>query len=147
MNDDIPRTDDDLGVSADELVRNLAAAAGWMRFMAILGYVMAGFMALAGMVFLLGGSLGSYERLLGILYLAIAAVYLLPLLPLDRSARAAGRLRLVPDVKVAAQSLAQQVVFWRRLGILTLVVFGLSVVGTVLVILVGLRAGTGFGIF
>ena len=117
-------------VPPDGIVIHLAAAAPWMRFMAVLGLISVGLMAVAGLIILVVGfgSYGSGGRLLGILYIALAAVYLIPLLPLNRSAAAAARLKATPSHDIAAESLQHQASFWRRLGILAIVGLSLSVI-------------------
>ncbi len=121
---------------AINVIRNLVAVAGWLRFFAILGFISVGLMTLAGLVFLVSGfsPLGEPGRLMGVLYIVFAAVYLIPLLPLHRAAGTAASLRATPKHDIAAQALSHQAQFWRRLGILTIIGLVLSVLGVIITI-------------
>ena len=123
---------------ATAVIRSLVAAAGWMRFFAILGFISVGLMILAALVFLVAGSLpyGGPGRLVGVLYIVFAFVYLIPLLPLHRAAGTAASLRATPNHDIAAQALSHQAQFWRRLGILTIIGLVLSVLGGIITIVV-----------
>ena len=108
---------------ATRVIRNLAAAAGWMRFMEVLGFIGAGFSAMAGLFMLVAGlpSSGPFGHAVGLVYVAIAALYLIPLIPLHHAADAAGRLKTTPSTDLAADALHHQAAFWRNLGILSIV--------------------------
>ncbi len=118
-----------------EIARNIADAASWLRLMAILGFMGAGFLAVAGIAYAFSvfPTSGGYGRFLGISYLIVAGVYLIPLIPLNRSASFASRLKTAISHEAAIQSLRSQAVFWRRMGILTVITLVLSVVFFVVV--------------
>jgi hypothetical protein len=122
------------------LIGHVAAAADWVKFMATLGFVGAGLMALAGLVILGTGlpQAGAIGHFAGLLYLAIAGVYLIPLRPLYRSATAATRLKGTPNCEIATEALLHQSVFWRRLGILTIIGLGLSVLSVIIAAMVAI---------
>ena len=108
-----------------EIAEPLAGAAPWARFMAILGFIGIGFMLLLGFGVLLLGfpahGATNPMRFMGLVYIVMAAVYLIPVLPLNRFAEAAGRLRREPSYEVVAEALRHNRVFWKRLGILSIV--------------------------
>jgi len=98
-------------------------------------------MAVAGLIILVVGfgSYGSGGRLFGLLYIAIGLVYLIPVLPLNRSAAAAARLNATPSHEIAADSLQHQASFWRRVGILAIIglcLFALSLLVALIAALV-----------
>ena len=129
------------GPPPEGIVEDLAGAAPWARFIAILGFIGVGFMLLVGFGILVVGFPGEMEaiplRFVGLVYILIAAVYLIPVLPLNRFAAAAGRLRRERTYEVAAEALRHNRVFWRRLGILSIV----GVVFTVLMLFVAVFVG------
>jgi hypothetical protein len=120
----------------DEVIANLAAASGWVQFMAVLGFISVALMGLAGLVILVIGlpDTGIVGHFLGFMYLVMGAIYLVPLLPLNRAAQAASRLKAAPSHATAVEILHQQAIFWRRLGILTIVAISLGILfGLILV--------------
>ncbi|MDD3643578.1 MAG: hypothetical protein PHQ19_08970 [Candidatus Krumholzibacteria bacterium] len=112
----------------DGVIGHLVAASGWMRLMSVLGFIGVGLMGLAGLVILSVGfpDLGAGGRLIGLVYIVFAVIYLICVLPLNRAAQAAGRLRISPQEALAAEALRHQAVFWRRLGIFSIVSIILS---------------------
>jgi hypothetical protein len=132
------------GPPPEGIVENLAGAAPWARFMAILGFIGVGFMLLVGFGILVVGFPVEGEagalRFLGLVYIVIAAVYLIPVLPLNRFAAAAGRLRREPSYEVAAEALRHNRVFWKRLGILSIIGAVLTVLMLFVAVFLGLLA-------
>lgn len=130
-------------VPPDEIARAIAAAAGWLRFMAIIGFIGAGFMVLAGLVLLVVPiPVSDYfnGRLMGILYLVMGGVYLIPLLPLNRAAGLASQLRTAVSHSVAVEALRAQAVFWKRIGILTAVGMALSIAMIPIAVIIALAS-------
>lgn len=116
-------------VPADGAIGFLVAASGWMRFLAVMGFISVGFLGLAGLVILIVGFPGLFAggRLIGMLYIVLSAVMLFCVLPLNRAAGAAGALRETHDQAVVVDSLRHQAVFWRRYGIFTIVSIALGI--------------------
>lgn len=126
----------------DEIALSIAAAAGWLRFMAILGFIGAGFMILAGLVLLaIEIPVPNFNgRLLGVLYLVMGCVYFIPLFPLNRAAGCASQLRTAISLAVAVEALKAQASFWRRIGILTIVGLALSIATIPIAVIVALAS-------
>lgn len=124
--------------SLREIARSIADSAGWLRLMAILGFIGAGFLALGGIIFILIRipGYGDYSRLIGALYLIFAGVYLIPLIPLSRSASFASRLKTAISLEVAVESLRSQASFWKRMGILSIIAVALSVISIPIVFVI-----------
>ena len=132
------------GPPPDGIVENLVGAAPWVRFMAILGFVGIGVMLVLGcgilvVGFPVEGKAGAL-RFVGLVYIAMAAVYLIPVLPLNQFAAAAGRLRRERTYEVAAEALRHNRVFWKRLGILGIIGAVFAVVMLIVAVFVGLLA-------
>jgi hypothetical protein len=131
--------------SLNEIARNIADAATWLRFMAILGFVGAGLLAVTGIVFLFIRipPYGGYSRLIGVFYLLAAGVYFIPLIPLNRSASFASRLKTAISYEVTVQALRSQAVFWRRMGILSIIALAFSVISIPIAFIFARIAGAG----
>ncbi len=118
-----------------EIARHLIGTAPWARFMAVLGFIGMGFLALVGLAMLtfgfpVWGEHGAGGlRFLGVFYLAMAAIYLIPLLPLNRFAGAAGRLKTTRTYDTVVEALEQSRSFWKRVGILSLIGMAITILG------------------
>ncbi len=125
----------------DEIARGIAAAAPWMRFLSVLGFVGSGLLAFAGLILLATGLPDSpiFGRLLGLLYLAVAGVYLIPLVPLSRAATCAAGLKTCARQDLALDALRFQSRFWRRIGILSIVGVGLAILTLPVLIFAAIR--------
>jgi len=128
------------GIPPDALIRPLVQTAPWALFLAILGYVGMGLMIVGGIGILAVGIPGSAApmRLMGLLYLIIAGLYLIFVLPLKRFADAASALSRQPTYEGLATALEHQRCFWKRLGIVTIAGFVLSIVGMGIAVIVGI---------
>jgi hypothetical protein len=123
------------------IVPDLVAISGWTRFIAVLGFIGMGIMVLMGLVALAVGLPGMPAgRLLGLLYLGLAGIYLVPLLPLNRLSSAASRLRQSPGLDGVAEVLHFNRLFWSRLGILSVIYVAVVGVGLIVALLIGVLA-------
>jgi hypothetical protein len=148
MDGEFPKPDTDagptmppeVGIPPDALTRPLVQTAPWALFLAILGYVGMGLMIVGGIGILAVGIPGSAApmRLMGLLYLIIAGLYLVFILPLKRFADAASALSRRPTYEGLAAALEHQRCFWKRLGIVTIAGFVLSIIGTAIAVVVGI---------
>ncbi len=125
----------------------------WVRFMSVVTFVSAGFMALVGLVIFLAsifGGLASRETgglgplvsaigggLMALLYLALACVYIAPGMFLWRYASAIQSLKASATAARLEDALKHQRSFWRFVGILTVVAVVVCVLGVGLAILIG----------
>lgn len=129
----------------DAVISGLVRTGPWARFIAVMGFIGVGFMCLAGLVIMLaGGSAGDLGLGvgvgLGLFYLAMAAVYLIPVIPLNRFANEASRLRDDPSAAIAASAIEQGRSFWTRVGILTIISLAFIPVAIIISIFVALAS-------
>jgi hypothetical protein len=124
---DAPRAqglaDGDLPESVVTLLRQTRP---WVLFLAILGFLGAGFCALAGLfVAVAGGVGGRMPAALGLVYFVIAALYVFPSLHLLRFSSSIQRLVNDPRMTRLEVALGHQKDFWRFVGLCAIVVMGL----------------------
>lgn len=125
----------------------LAITARWTKFLAILGFIMTGFLVLAGLVLTL--FLGAYRsdlapaglvnyidsNLIGIIYLAIAVCFVLPIISLNNFSNATTRAlktRSTDRLTFAIRNLKR---FFKFIGIMTIA--GLVIYLAVIVFAIG----------
>jgi hypothetical protein len=133
----------------------------WVRLMAVLGFIGAGFMLLGGVFMLLGGGImaaaassghgssgamgalpfAGFQVVLAIFYLAIGALYLFPSLKLWKYGTWIGQMLLSRAVTDLEEALEQQRSFWKFLGIMALAIMALY---AVLVVVFAITAVVGF---
>jgi hypothetical protein len=111
-------------------------------FLAVLGFISVGFMVMAALLILVVSFTQSAMAGLGgvalaLVYLVLAALYLLPSLFLFKYAQSIGRLLSGGGVTSLEEALAAQKSFWKLAGILAIV----SVVITVVAMVVGAIIG------
>jgi hypothetical protein len=134
-------------VLPDAIVDHLAGAAPWVRFMAVLGFIGVGLMVLFGLIILVlgfpipGAVSAPPLRFLGIVYMVLAAIYMIPLLPLNRFAAAAGRLKKARSYEVATEALRQNRSFWFRAGVMTIIFTALGILGMIVGMVVAFVIG------
>lgn len=121
----------------DAVISGIARTGPWVRFIAVMGFIGVGFMCLAGLIIMLAGGAAGDLGLgvgvgLGLFYLAMAAVYLIPLIPLNRFANEASRLKSNRSVAIAASAIEQSRSFWVRLG--TLSIIGLALIPVIIIV-------------
>jgi hypothetical protein len=119
----------------DAIIATLVRTGPWVRFLAVLGFVGVGLAVLAGVVIVLAGFTTGDPGLglgFGLVYLAMAAVYAIPLVPLHRLANEASRLRRAPDPDSAARAVEHGRSFWTSVKGLTIV--GIALVPVVLLV-------------
>lgn len=127
------------------MVDHLNATGPWARFLAIVGFCLAGLMALLSLVvlavspFMEQGALGP---LMSLLYMLGAVVYVIPCVHLYRFASSIAAISRGGGPRAMAEALDHQRRFWRVMGILTIVVLCLYVAG----IAAGLLAAILFGL-
>lgn len=122
-------------VVSESMLESLQATRPWVKFLAILGFVFAGFAGIAGLFMAVAFSFVPakaglphfFGPVFGILYIAMAIFfYVLPCLYLLRYGSAITR---IPTDGQAAmeEALKQQKTFWKYLGIFAIVVLVLYV--------------------
>lgn len=129
----------------DAVISGIVRTGPWVRFIAVLGFVGAGIMCLAGLIIMFAGGAAGDLGLgvgfaLGLFYIALAAVYLIPVFPLSRFADEASRLRVAPSTALAARAIEQSRSFWARLGVLTIVGLAFIPIAIIISIFVALAS-------
>lgn len=128
----------------------------WVRFIAILTFLVAGLMLMGGLgllAFSVLGGLAATDRagfgaiggaigggLLASLYVVMALLYLAPGTYLFRYASAIARLRATASGGALEEALKHQKSFWRFVGILTVISFVLAIVGIVVGVVIAVIA-------
>jgi hypothetical protein len=122
-------------IVSESMLESLQATRPWVKFLAILGFIFAGFMVVGGLFMLVAFSFipptpglpHFFGPVFGILYIIMAIFfYVLPCLYLLRYGSAITR---IPESGQAAmeEALRQQKTFWKYLGIFAIVVLALYV--------------------
>ena len=136
--------------SIPESVRSdMVSTGGWKRFLGILGFISAGFLFLAGIIFTAGMSsafaaLGTggtgMSLLLGLVYILMGLFYIFPSLYLFRSGRAISDFGVSdsPDDLVKAAGNARR--FWKLVGIYAIVMLALVPVMIVVSVVIGIAS-------
>ncbi len=140
---------EDQNLNENSLLEPLINTKLWVRICSIAGFVSSGFMVIAA-VFLMfmGGAMtesgagmpAGFGFGLGVVYLLIALLYLMPSLYLHKYAGAittAQESNSIDDIKVA---LEYQKSFWKFVGILTLVMLVIAGIGIIAAVLIPMMA-------
>ncbi len=127
----------------------------WVQFMAVIVFISAGLMVLSGIVMLgislaagatagAGASASPFGAvggaLLGMFYVALSLVYIVPGVYLARYAKAIKLLRTDGGAERIENALKQQRSFWRFVGIVTAICIILVIVGLALAVVIGVLA-------
>lgn len=123
----------------------------WQMFFAVLLSVGVGFMFLCGLFFftpilasMLDEDMGGIFVLIGIFYIVVAALYLVPTIYLFRASSAARDAALCKDNYRAVEFLKNNKSFWKYSGIITIATFVLYILFAVALIAIVLIAGVEF---
>lgn len=113
------------GQVTSEVIRALSATKGWVRFLAILGFIMTAFMVIGslGIIVTMGGSyMGGLGVIMGLAYLVLAILNFFAAFKLNQYASRISEMLVVPsEIKLVAALEAQRG-FWKYVGIMAIVV-------------------------
>jgi hypothetical protein len=125
---------------------SLQAMRPWVTFMGVMAFIGAGFMVLGGLVMMVAGSAipGGPGPALGVVYLVMALLYIFPGLFLVRCGGALKRLFAGGGAPALEDALSNQKSLWKFMGIVTIVMLALMVIGFVVAIVVGVAAAGRF---
>ena len=130
---------------SDHMLESLRATRPWVKFLAILGFIVCALMALASLAFLGGasmmqGPMAGIGPLLGVVYLVLVLLYFMPCLYLYKYAGAISR---IPEGGQAAleDALARQKSFWKFMGILTAILLVCELIFIVFGVLAAVAGG------
>ncbi len=122
-------------VVSEGMLASLGATRPWVKFIAIVWFVGAVFMVLFGLAMITGiyrgfsmpGMPASFDRVLGIFYIVIALVYVMPAMYLYRYAKAIAGTQDDAVMTSFEDALKQQKSFWKYFGIFIIVILVLYV--------------------
>ena len=126
------------------MLKYLAQTRPWVRFLSVIGFIFIGFFAVTAVVaaialFASGNAFSDLPVILiGLLYVGIGLVYFFPVLFLHRFATELKRLNPQNATQAIEQALGHQKSFWKYVGILTIVSFGLVALTTTGAIVLGI---------
>lgn len=149
-----PRGSESFGAGNDGVtpgvINQLARTKGWVRFMAVLGFIGSAFMLLIGLLAMLGatafskamGKKGMPTSMIvtaGVLYLLMGLIQIYPAIKLNSFASAIGRLIFSGRVSDLVDAIEHQRGFWKFVGVI-LVLFLILAVTIVVAAIVGAGA-------
>jgi hypothetical protein len=120
----------------NDMINSMRSTKPWTKLVSILGFIVVGFCALIGIIMMFGGGLiphgdGMSSVVTGIMYLIMSALYFVPSLYLLRYSSAVDKFinnMIESDMELA---LAYQKSFWKYVGIFSIVMLIISVIGIV----------------
>lgn len=141
-------------VGARELLQPLLATKPWVRLCSIVGFVMTGFMVLAGIFMIIGmgavATMGGDPGMAGmgvgfgifggVLYMLLSLIYFFPSLFLHRYANSIAQADRTNSNSDIAKALEYQKSFWKFVGIMTLIFVSFFLLGMLLAIIGGIAA-------
>jgi hypothetical protein len=137
--------------SASPVAVQLQRTQPWVRFLAIMGFIIAGFMVLFGLVVGgVGAATGNYQTLgIMVLYPIMGVVYVFPSIFLLRYADRIKTFVASGQEQDLAGALDAQRSFWKFAGVLTIVSIVMSLVFVAIAVMVGVfvrMSGRSFGV-
>lgn len=127
-----------LGAITDEMVSALRGTKGWVLLIGILMFIGAAFMVIGALGMIFGGAMigagakGAPQGMfagLGVMYLAMAILYVFPAGYLVKYSSAIGRLISDGRAEDMEAALHQQRKFWKFAGVLALIMMVFMVIG------------------
>ena len=123
----------------DAMIEALQQTRPWVTFLAILGFIGCGLMALMSVVLLAAGSLlkqgkQDFPAWIGLVYLPLALIYVPPSVFLLRYGRTLSAFLATGSLDSLTDAMRHQKSFWRFLGILTIIIlmtYVLALVGVI----------------
>jgi hypothetical protein len=134
------------------MIDHLRNARPWLRLLSILFFLGAGLMLVASLFMLVAGAAvmsaaptgsgpaAALAPLLGLIYLPLAGVYLLPAIFMHRLANGIDQAVITPSARTLEDTLDRHRVFWKVMGIMALVFIGLWVFGVFAAVVAGVLA-------
>lgn len=130
---------DEKTVQSEDLVLNqdgkddLQSGRKWALFILILGYISCGFLVLAALVMFVMGStmnstLGFNGGLIGLLYLVIGGIYVIPLIYLTKFIQKSALACNQNDSNALGLAIKNLKMTFKSIGIMTIVLIGLYIV-------------------
>jgi hypothetical protein len=110
----------------------LKTTATWTSFFAILSFIYVGLMALSGIVVMLGGrflpsSMGGAGVAIGIVYIIMAIILLIPTLYLYRSSQRTKQALINNDKIILEEAFQNMKSYWKFIGIMTIIIIAIVI--------------------
>ncbi len=129
----------------------LLKSAPWMRFLGIAGFIVSGLIALLGVLFMAGmtavmsafdmAGLGSGTAIfMGLIYIAMGALYFFPSLYLFRAGSSLKAYRENPVTEDLAASFTNSSKFWKFIGVLAIISLSFTALAIVIMAIAGLAS-------
>ncbi len=133
------------------MAKYLLATGPWVRFLSVMGFIGCGLMVVAALAMMaVGGLAGRGGRgpelpvpgaVLGLIYLVLAGLYMVPACLLSSYASAIKRYRYSAASGDVEAALKSQKSFWKFMGIMTIVVMSFYLVGILIALVIGVSMG------
>lgn len=121
----------------------LHSARPWLRFIVGYGFVVSILMVLGGAGLMVGGLAKAELLAMGLIYLLYGAVGFALVLPLRRSVEPLRNVVSLGPSQALEQFAVHHATFWRRTGVITAIVLGLTVIALFFVVVLGGLAAVG----
>jgi hypothetical protein len=135
----------------EKMIQSMISTKTWTKFLSIMGFITAGFIIIIGIIFMAFGSTifageaeAPYASLLGIVYVLMSLLYIIPSRYLFKYSSALGRFLGAKSELDMESALSYQKSFWKFWGILFLIGIIIAVIGIFAAITIPLLLGTGF---
>ena len=134
---------DDPADVPDHIVEHLRGTRPWVIFLAIVGFLGSGLMALAGLAMMVMAGTAKIPAWVGLIYFVFAGVCLVPAIYLVRYGSSIGRLLRDPRMERLGVALDTQRIYWKAVGIMCAVLIALYPIAIVIVVVVAAAGKTG----
>lgn len=121
----------------------LHSARPWLRFVVGYGFVVSLLMVLVGAGLMVGGLAKTELLAMGLIYLLYGAVGFALVLPLRRSIEPLRNVVSLGPSQALEQFAVHHAVFWRRTGVVTAILLGLTVIAVLFLVVFGGLAAVG----
>jgi hypothetical protein len=134
-----PEATSDPAAVPDHIVEHLRGTRPWVFFLAVVGFLGGGLMVLAGLAMLVMSSAAKLPAWLGLIYIVLAAVCILPSVYMVMYGSSIGRLMRDPRMERLGAALAAQRTYWKAVGIMCAVMIALYPIVIVVAVVAGMK--------
>jgi hypothetical protein len=134
---------DDPAAVPNHIVEHLRGTRPWVIFLAVVGFLGAGLMVLAGLVMFALSGTAKLPAWVGLIYILFSGVCLLPAIYMVRYASSIGRLLRDPRMERLGVALDSQRVYWKAVGIMCAALIAIYPIAIAIVVAVA-AAGKSF---
>ena len=127
------------GSLTPSVLQSLAGTKPWVRLCSVMGFISASFMILAGFAMIMGGAamgissrqtagLAGMPVVMGLVYLVLSLLYLIPSIKLWKYGSAIYRLLSTNSIADLENAMEQQRGFWKFVGIMIIIMLAIMAV-------------------